>query len=260
MKISELMVDIIPVPTYEGVVTADDMVFAISNANAAEVDDYLVAEQSIIGIDAQLNPITIDSNYLRAGLSTTKTGTQRQITVTGDKYVGDEFIDLCLSAAMTYGTGHSVIVDYVLFNVLNGKGEKGKMSLIVNNDASGNAGENATISIDFKKFGSNPTEYTYVSTAPLNNLTVSVADSETAGSTTLTITPFAGASAYKYTIAGATAGVVPSLGESASTYTAATLTDNKIDIATTNAYYIIVVAVDASGNCIAGKQVQAIIS
>lgn len=51
--------------------------------------------------------------------------------------------------------------NYVYFNVLNGKGEKGQVSIIVNSDGSGNAGESSAIDIEFKKIGSNPAEYTY---------------------------------------------------------------------------------------------------
>jgi len=167
MKISELMANFTPSATYEGIVTADDMVFAINNTENGEVGDYIVAEQSITGIEAQLNPMTVDSTYIRAGQSTTKTGTQRQITVTGDKYIGDDFIDLCLSPSMMYGIGSNAVVDYVLFNILNGKGEKGKMCVIVNNDSAGSAGENSTISIEFRKFGQDPLAYTY--TPPVEN-------------------------------------------------------------------------------------------
>lgn len=94
----------------------------------------------------------------------------------------------------------------------------------------------------------------------LNNLTVTAADATAAGKTTLTVTPFAGAAAYKYTIAGATAGTVPSYGDTVAAYTAATLVDGAIDIETTNDYYIIMVAVDAAGNVIAGKQVKAVVA
>ena len=41
----------------------------------------------IAGLDAQLNPVTQDKQYIRAGQSTTKTGTQRSFTVSGDRYV-----------------------------------------------------------------------------------------------------------------------------------------------------------------------------
>lgn len=53
------------------------------------------------------------------------------------------------------------MTNYVYFNVLNGKGEKGQVSIIVNSDGSGNAGESSAIDIEFKKIGSNPAEYTY---------------------------------------------------------------------------------------------------
>ena len=57
--------------------------------------------------------------------------------------------------------GQKVIVPYVYFSVLTGKGEKGTASIIVNSDGGGNAGENSAISIDLRSVGTKPTEYTY---------------------------------------------------------------------------------------------------
>lgn len=98
----------------------------------------------------------------------------------------------------------------------------------------------------------------YVADA-LANLTVEVADHATAGSTSLTVTAFAGASSYSYKIAGASVGAVPSFGDTVTGYTAITVA-TATAVATTNDYYIIVVALDADGNVIAGKQVQAIVA
>jgi hypothetical protein len=66
-----------------------------------------------------------------------------------------------LSNAIKYGVGMEVVVKYVLFNLINGQGEKGLASVIVNSDGSGNAGETASIDIDLKKFGPMPEDYTY---------------------------------------------------------------------------------------------------
>ena len=164
MKLSELMTNYTPNADYEGWVTNDDYVFAINltpeTANTA-VTDFAVVEMGIAGLDAQLNPITQDKTYIRAGQNTMKTGTQRSFSVTGDRYVGDEAQDYCRAHATKYGTGNKVVTDYVYFNVLTGKGEKGQCSIIVNSDGSGNAGESSAIDIEFKKQGKTPTEYTY---------------------------------------------------------------------------------------------------
>lgn len=165
MKLSELMQNYTPDAEYEGWVTNDDYVFAIDKTPGATTatapGDYVVVEMGIAGLDSQMNPITQDKQYIRSGQNTMKTGTQRSFSVTGDRYAGDEAQDFCLSHKMKYGTGNSVVTNYVYFNVLNGKGEKGQVSIIVNSDGSGNAGESSAIDIEFKKIGSNPTEYTY---------------------------------------------------------------------------------------------------
>lgn len=103
----------------------------------------------------------------------------------------------------------------------------------------------------------------YVADA-LANLTVTVADSATAGATALTVTAYtvAGVSAasYAYKVIGASAGTVPCFGDTVTGYTAFTTIGTAFDVATTNNYYIIVVALDADGNVLAGKQVQAVIA
>ena len=161
-KVSELMTGYTPSPDFEGWVTNDDWVFAIGvTGEETSEKDYEVVQMGIAGLDAQLNPITQDKQYIRAGQATTKTGTQRTFAVTGDRYIGDGAQDFIFSHKIKYGTGNAAIVPYVYFNVLNGKGEKGTVSVIVNSDGGGNAGESSAISVDFKKIGAMPTEYTY---------------------------------------------------------------------------------------------------
>ena len=164
MKLSELMQGYTPNPDYEGWVTNDDFVLAINTApETPDTDeaDYNVVQLGIEGLDAQMNPITVDKTYIRAGQSTQRTGNQRSFTISGDRYIGDEDQDYIFSHDIKYGTGNKVITDYVYFNVLTGKGEKGKVSIIINSDGGGNAGESAAIDVEFRKVGDNPTEYTY---------------------------------------------------------------------------------------------------
>lgn len=167
MTLAELMAGHTPEADYEGWVTNDDYVLAvdISAAKDGAPGTYVVVEIGVAGLDAQLNPTTQDKTYIRAGQSTTKTGTQRSFKVSGDRYVGDAFQDYALSHAIKYGTGNAVSVPYVYFCILNGKGEKGVASIIVNSDASGNAGESAAVDIELKKLGSQPVEYTYSASA-----------------------------------------------------------------------------------------------
>lgn len=165
MKLSELMANYTQDPEYTGWVTNDDYVFAIDLTPGGEsetaVGNYAVVEMGISGLDAQLNPVTQDKQYIRSGQNTMKTGSQRSFTVSGDRYEGDEAQDYCLSHKIKYGTGNSVVTNYLYFNILTGKGEKGQCSIIVNSDGSGNAGESSTVDIEFKKMGKTPAEYTY---------------------------------------------------------------------------------------------------
>ena len=167
MTLTELMTGRTPSATFEGFVTNDDFVLAVdcSADGSAAVGAYAVVQLGVAGLDSNLNPSTQDKTYIRAGQSTTKTGNQRSFTVNGDRYVGDDFQDFALSHAIKYGTGNAVIRGYVYFCVLNGKGEKGKLSLIVNSDGSGDAGESSEIDIELRKAGDAPAEYTYTASA-----------------------------------------------------------------------------------------------
>lgn len=163
MTLSQLMKKYTPDPAYEGWVTNDDYILAVDITGAADTaeGDYVVVDTGITGLDAQMNPITQDKTYIRAGQSTTKTGTQRSFKVAGDRYAGDEFQDYALSHAIKFGTGNAVRVPYLYFCALTGKGEKGDVSIIVNSDSAGNAGETSSIDIELKKLGAIPEEYIY---------------------------------------------------------------------------------------------------
>ena len=168
MKLSELMQGYSPSADFEGWVTNDDFVLAIDlnpNASSATKDEeYSVVQMGIEGLDAQMNPITVEKTYIRAGKSTLRTGTQRSFKMTGDRYIGDEVQDYIMSHAIKYGTGNKVVTHYLYFNVLNGQGERGQVTIIVNSDGGGNAGESAAIDVEFKKVGSLPKEYTFTGT------------------------------------------------------------------------------------------------
>ncbi|MFI3228335.1 MAG: hypothetical protein R3Y09_13165 [Clostridia bacterium] len=169
MRLSELMASVTPKADYTGWVTNDDWVLAVGlTDDETDIDNFAVVQMGVDGLDAQMNPITQDKTYIRAGQSTQKTGTQRTFKPTGDRYIGDEFQDLCFSHGIKFGTGNNVVRRYVYFNILNGKGEQGTASIIVNSDASGSAGESTTFDVDLKKIGSEPVEYTYGAAAATN--------------------------------------------------------------------------------------------
>lgn len=165
MKLSELMKGVTPNADYEGWATNDDFILAIDlnpgAAVATKTSEYGVVQLGVQGLDAQMNPSTADKVYIRAGQSTQKTGTQRTFSVSGDRYIGDDVQDFMFGHDIKYGTGNKVITNYVYFCMLTGKGEKGQVSIIVNSDGSGNAGDSSSIDVELKKVGSAPTEYTY---------------------------------------------------------------------------------------------------
>lgn len=166
MKLSALMEKVVVKPEFTGFVTNDDMVLALDCGTTAATDftgvaDFAVVQLGVAGLDSSMNPITVDKTYIRAGQSTAKTGNQRSFSVTGDRYEGDDFQNFVLSHGIKYGTGQAVVRKYVYFNIITGKGEKGEVTIIVNSDGSGEAGNSAEIDIELKKSGANPEEFTW---------------------------------------------------------------------------------------------------
>lgn len=166
MTVKDVMKKYTIMPNATGELVNDAWIFAIdtSETKDAEVEDYIVAQEHISSANATYSADTSDSQYLRSGKSTTKTGTQVVFAVSGDRYIGDAFQDFVLSHKMIYATGEDARVPFVRFNVINGKGIKGIGTVIVNSDGSGNAGENSTIDVEIRKSGANPEEFEYTPT------------------------------------------------------------------------------------------------
>ncbi|MCL1789866.1 MAG: hypothetical protein FWG40_00655 [Peptococcaceae bacterium] len=165
MTLQELMAGVTPSATFEGFSTADDMVFAVGFTEGVGVGDYLVAQVGVSEASGKLSAQTQDSQYLRTGQVTTKTGTSRSFTVNGDRHCGDPFQDELLSHGIKYGTGQAVIKPYVYFNMLTGKGETGSISIAVENDLGGAAGDNASFTATLTSTVK-PVEYEYAPGGP----------------------------------------------------------------------------------------------
>ena len=166
MTLAELMQGVTPDAEFEGFSTADDMVLAIDfTGTATDPNQFTVAQTGITEQSGALSAQTQDSQYLRTGQVTTKTGTSRGFTVNGDRYNKDAFQDALLAHDLKYGTGQAVIKPYVYFNMLTGKGERGSVSIAVEDDLSGAAGENASFSASLTSTVK-PTPYEYAPATP----------------------------------------------------------------------------------------------
>lgn len=156
MTVSEAITKsgITPSASYTGIETADDFVFAIQTETSQDKESqWIVCAEHVKEHSGSLNATTEDSQYIRTGNVTEKTGTQRTLAVNGVRYTGDAFQDFLLSRKIVFGTGSDVIVPYIYFSLRTGKGEKGSCSLIVTSDAGGAAGSPATFACDVKGIG-----------------------------------------------------------------------------------------------------------
>lgn len=164
MKLSELMDGLELIPEYRGIVTADDYVLAVGFGDAATPGDYLVAQEGVTEHSGAMSAQTSESTYIRGGTQSTKTGTTRTITVSGDRFAGDAFQDALLAHTLKYGTGQAVIKPYVYFCQITGKGEQGFVSIVIDEDPSGAAGSNAGVKATLTARGT-PKEYFYTPSA-----------------------------------------------------------------------------------------------
>lgn len=153
---------ITPNPEYTGVETADDMILGVQTEPSGQEtpDKYTVVQEHVTEHSGAINASSSDTAYIRTGTVTTKTGAQRQITINGERFAGDDFQDFALSNKMLFATGKDAEVNYVYFSLRTGKGEQGKAVLMVSADASGSANNPAGFSAQLNAVGK-PKEYTY---------------------------------------------------------------------------------------------------
>lgn len=191
MKLSALMATIpAPDPNFDGGENADDLVLAVdlTTTQDAAIGDFIAVVGSVAGVDTSLNPTETSKAYLHEGISSIKTNTQRSFAITADRDMGSEFQREVTSHRFLFGTGKTCVVNYVWFDACTGKGERGKGSIIVNSDGSGNAGDRAGVTVDLKQTKGIPEEYTYAP-ATLSPLTVVSIAGSAAGKTKVTATP-----------------------------------------------------------------------
>ena len=163
MTVSEAITKsgITPSASYTGIETANDFVLAFQiESTQTKESQWIVCADHVKEHSGSLNATTEDSQYIRTGNVTEKTGTQRTLAVNGDRCVGDAFQDFVLSHKIVYGTGSDVIVPYIYFSLRTGKGEKGSAAIIVTTDVGGAAGSKATFACDVKAIGT-PDEFDY---------------------------------------------------------------------------------------------------
>ncbi len=166
MTLQEYMADITPDPEFEGFSNADDMILAVDfSGTATDPNQYLLAQTGVTEASGALTAQTQDRQYLRTGQVTNKTGTSRAFTVNGDRYNKDAFQDALLDHALKFGKGQKVIKPYAYFDQLTGIGETGKVSIVVEDDLSGAAGETASFSATLTSVGE-PAVYNYAPATP----------------------------------------------------------------------------------------------
>ena len=145
-------------------IMSDDYMLAFKTANTqTKPGDYIVCQACVTEHSAAVNSGTQDKNYIRQGTATIKTSAQRTFSITGDRQTGDPWQDWVFGLDMAFGTGASVITDYVWFNIYTGEGETGRASVIVQSDAANGAGNSAGFTVNVNGVAK-PKKYTYSAT------------------------------------------------------------------------------------------------
>lgn len=171
MKIGAFMATVTPDPAYIGHSTADDWVLGIGYqytpgaTNNEDYDTYMLVAAGIREHSGVINTTSSENTYIRTSVKTTKTGAARQLTINGDRVFGDEAQDAALASTELWGTGSTITHPYVYFNRLTGKGEKGWLDLIVNEDVTGEASTNQQFSI-VGTSTETPEDFTYKAYVP----------------------------------------------------------------------------------------------
>ena len=148
-----------PKASYTGSEDTDDFFFAIQTSDTqTKKSAWIVCADHVKEHSGALNATTTDEAFIRTGTVTSKTGTQRTISVNGNRCVGDDFQSFALSHKIKYGTGKDVIVPYIFFSVRSVKGESGSAALIVTSEEGGAANATAPNAKDVKADGP-PEEY-----------------------------------------------------------------------------------------------------
>lgn len=157
------MTGVTPSPSYTGPTDNDDFVLAVdTEGDSTGPADYSVVQAYTTHHEGSIDSDTNDTQYIRTGKQTTRTGAQRSFNIEGDRAVGDTFQDWAMSNAIKFGVGASVVRKYVYFNMLTGKGEQGSLMFDVTDDQSGDAGDNAGFTVKATSTET-PIDYTYAS-------------------------------------------------------------------------------------------------
>ena len=165
MKISEYMAKVAAAES-TGEYVGRDMVLGLNcgSTTATSPSDYVFVGVHVEDYGAKLDAKTEDKSYVYEGDSTVKTSTQRTFQITGQDYISDDFMDFIRSHAVKFGKGSAVQRGYCYFHNGTKKGEKGTMTIIVNNDGNGAASSTADIDVELKSCGP-VEEYTYTTSA-----------------------------------------------------------------------------------------------
>ena len=101
MTVSEAITKsgITPSASDTGIETANDFVLAFQTdpSKQSKEADWIVCADHVKEHSGSLNATTEDSQYIRTGNVTEKTGTQRTLAINGDRCVGDTFQDFVLA-------------------------------------------------------------------------------------------------------------------------------------------------------------------
>ncbi len=148
-----------------GEYTGRDMVLAVDctpAGDAATPGDYAFVGVHIEDVGAALNPKSEDRSYVLEGDSTMKTAAQRTFSITGARYISDDFQDFCCQPEIKFGVGSAVQRRYVYFHSGTKTGEQGLMTILVKKDGGGSASAPGELEVELKSTG-RPTAYTYTS-------------------------------------------------------------------------------------------------
>lgn len=135
----------------------NDFVLALGKNDKDEnVSQYTVLSDSCSEIKASVISDVALRKYVVSGGSFHRQTAVRKFTVTMYRRRNDPVFELLCGVPALFATEHTDIYNYVFFDAVTGKGEKGKVTADVFCDAQGSAGLPAVLSVDLYGCGTPP--------------------------------------------------------------------------------------------------------
>ncbi len=138
-----------------------DFILALSSSDSESPENYLAVTGGAYDVKAEILSEIAKRNYVLSGGSRRRKTAVRKFTLLMYKQDNDPISELLASPDILFGIEQQCVFNYVYFNAANGKGEKGKLSVVVACDGDGSLDEPVLMTADMYGCEGVPEYYCY---------------------------------------------------------------------------------------------------